>query len=164
MTSKAYLLPETLIEFKDSGGDAAFTCTSLAAGAGRQSAQYDFGTSARPYIFSWRAYVKFSTTPVVGEVIDVYIKTSDGTYVDNDDGTTDAALSAEDKLKNLTRIGFITVDEASTTAPMVASGVVELPDQYVQVVFFNRTADALSSTAADCGFRLKEITVQGQAT
>lgn len=164
MTSKAYQLAETEITFKASGGTVAFTPTSLAASAGRQSAQHDFGASARAYMFNWTAYVKFATTPVVGEKIDVYVKTSDGTHIDNDDGTADAAVSAADKLKNLKHIGSITVDEASATPEFSASGRVQLSRRYVQVVFWNSTADALSATAADHGFILEPTVVQGQAT
>lgn len=164
MTSKAYLLPETAISFKASGGDVTFTCTSVAASAGRQSAQHDLGTAARAFIFNWRAYVKFATTPVVGETVDVYLKTSDGTHIDNDDGTTDAAVSAEDKLKNLHYIGSIIVDEASTTPEFVGSGTCTIYSRYVQVVFWNATSDAFSSTAADCGFELEPVAIQGQDT
>lgn len=164
MTSKVYMLPETAITFKSSAGTVAFTPTSLATVSGRQSAQHDFGTSARAYIFNWRAYVKFATTPVVGETIDIYAKTSDGTHIDNDDGTTDLAVSSIDKLKNLTYIGSITVDEASATPEFSAPGTVELTHRYFQVVFWNATADSLSSTAADNGFILEPIAAQGQAT
>ena len=166
MTSKAYALTETPITFKDSGGTVVFTPTSLATVTGRQSAQHDFGagTTARAFVFNWRAYVEFSTTPVVGETVDIYLKTSDGTFVDNDDGTSDAALSSVDKLNNLQYIGSIVVDEAATAIPMVAHGQVTLNNRYVQVVFYNRTVDTLSSTAADNGFILEPVVIQGQAT
>jgi len=164
MTAKAYILPETAIMFQSSGGTVAFTPTSLAAGAGRQSAQHDFGASARAFMFDARAYCKFATTPVVGEIIDVYLKTSDGTHIDNDDGTTDAGVSAEDKLKNLTYIGSIIVDEASTTPEFVMSAPVSIRARYVQVVFWNRTADAFSATATDHGFVLNPTTMQAQDT
>ncbi len=163
-TSKAYLLPETAITFKDSAGTVVFTCTSVASGAGRQSAQHDFGTGAHAFLFNWTAYVQFATEPVVDEVIDVYLKTSEGTHIDNDDGTGDAAVSAEDKLKNLQHIGSIVVDEASVTPEFSASGVVAIYNKIVQVVFFNKTADALSSTASECGFILDPKSIQGQAT
>ena len=163
-TSKAYYLPETKHEFLASGGDVTFTLTSLAASAGRQSAQLDLGASAQPFMFRWRAWVKFATTPVVGESIDIYIKTSDGTHLDNDDGTGDAAVSAEDKLKNLRYVGSIIVDEASSTPEFSASGTVAIYERYVQLVIWNATADALSATAADNGAYLEEIPLQGQAT
>jgi len=92
------------------------------------------------------------------------LKTSDGSHIDNDDGTSDAAVSAEDKLKNLTYIGSITVDEASTTPEFVMSTRVAIVARYVHVVFWNATADALSSTAADCGFVLNPTTLQAQDT
>lgn len=163
-TSKAYYLPETKHDFLDSGGDVVITLASLGAGAGRQSADLDLGASAQPFMFRWRAWVKFATAPVVGETVDIYIKTNDGTHYDNDDGTGDAAVSAEDKLKNLHFLGSIVVDEASATPEFSASGTVTIFERYVQLVFWNATADALSATAADNGAYLEEIPLQGQAT
>ena len=163
-TSKAYLLPETAITWKNTGGTELLTLTSVAAGAGRQGALHDFGTVARSPEFAWRAYVKFATSPVVGERVKIYWKSSDGTSPDNDDGTGDIALSAKDKIKNLTYLGTIVVDEISTTALMVASGDVYLPHRHGGPVFFNDSADALSSTATDHGFSLTPVPIQGQAT
>jgi len=162
-TSKAYYLPETKSTFLASAGTVVHTLTSLGTLAGRQSAQLDFGSGAVAFMFRWRAWVKFATAPVVGEVIDYYIKTSDGTHLDNDDGTGDAAVSDIDKLKNLRYIGSITVDEASNTPEFSASGTVAIFEQIVQIVAWNATADALSSTASDMGFYLEEIPMQGQA-
>lgn len=164
MTSKLYVLDESSadVEFLASGGAVAFTLTSLGATAGRQSAQHDFGTSARPLIFEWRAWVKFATTPVVGEEIRFYLKTSDGTHLDNDDGTGDAAVSSEDKLKNLHFLGSIIVDEASSTPEFSASGITAIYSRYIHIVAWNATADALSSTAVDHGFKLHPVTPQGQ--
>ena len=163
-TSKAYLLPETTITWLNVGGSELLTLTSVAAGAGRQGALHDFGTVARAPEFAWRAWIKFSTAPVVGERVKVYWKTSDGTSPDNDDGTGDIALSAEDKLKNLMFLGSIVVDEASTAPLFVASSDVYLPHRYGSPVFFNDTADALSATATDHGFSLTPVPIQGQAT
>lgn len=162
MTSKSYVLPETPITFLASGGDVTFTQTSVASGAGRQSAQHDFGAAARAFAYKWRAWVKFATTPVVGETVDFYLKTSDGTHSDNDDGTTDAAVSSEDKLSNLRYIKSIIVDEASSTPEFSASGEMVIYDRYAQVVMWNASEDDLSSTAADHGFSLTPIPVQGQ--
>lgn len=166
MTSKVYYLPETKINFLASGGDAAFTLTSLGTGAGRQSAEFYRGaeTSGHPSRFRWRAWCKFATTPVVGQQIKIYLKTSDGTHDDNDDGASDAAVSAEDKLKNLKYLGSIIVDEASSTPEFSASGLCSLDWPYVQAVWWNATDDALSSTAADHGMYLEEVPLQGQDT
>ncbi len=163
-TSKSYYLPETKSTFLSSTGTVVWTLTSLAAGAGRQSAQLDFGAGAVAFKFRWRFWVQFATTPVVDEIIDRYIKTSDGTHLDNDDGTGDADVSAEDKLNNLHWIGSIVVDEATADIEMSASGVVEIYERYVHLVAFNRTADALTATALEHGAYLEEVPTQGQAT
>lgn len=157
MPNKVYQHDETAITWLASGGSAVLTLTSLAATAGRQGALYDFGTSARAFLFAWRFYCKFATTPVVGEAVRLYIKTSDGTNPDNDDGTGDAALSSLDKVKNLTPLGIMLVDEASTTPTFVKSGMVYLPHRYAAPVIYNATADAFSSTAADHGFQLTPV-------
>ena len=164
MTSKAYVISETATTFAPSGGDHVFTLTSLASGAGRQSAQWDRTAGARPFMFEWRAWTKFATAPVVAQTVDFYIKTSDGTHVDNDDGTGDLAVSAEDKLKNLKYIGSIVVDEASATPEFAASGIIAIYSRYVQVVAWNASDDALSGTAGDHGFSLTPIPIQGQDT
>lgn len=160
MPNKVYLNPEAAITWLASGGTNVLTLTSLAAGAGRQGALDDFGTAARAADYVWRAWVKFATAPVVGEVLRVYWKSSDGTHPDNDDGTGDAAVSAEDKLRNLKPLGVIIVDEASTTPEFVASGFV--PPGYIAhrhgaPVIWNATADALSATAGDHGFSLTPV-------
>ena len=165
MTSKAYLAaPEAAITFLSSTGTVVHTLTSLASAAGRQSAQHDFGASARAFIFEWRAWCQFATAPVVGDSVDWYYKTSDGTHLDNDDGTGDAAVSAEDKLKNLKYIGSIIVDEASLTPEFSASGVIAIYHRYIHIVAFNNTADALSATALEHGFSLTPLSIQGQDT
>lgn len=166
MTSKAYQLPETAIFWGDTGStpDELFTCTSLASAAGRQGALHDFGTAAHAKDYRWRAYIKFSTTPVVGTAVVVYWKSSDGAHPDNDDGTGDIAVSSIDKLLNLKRLGSIFVDQAATAIEMVSSGLMELPDQHGSPVFWNQSGDTLSATAADCGFILTPIPMQGQDT
>ncbi len=136
----------TIISWKDSGGTLVITSNNLAAGAGRQGARHDFGTGARSPRFAWRLGVEFETQPVVGEVVRIYAKTSDGTDPDNDDGTGDAAVSAEDKLKNLTQIGSLIVDEAVVDVQMAASGFILLPHRYFQPVIWNATADNLQAT------------------
>ena len=154
MANKVYTIEETAIEFKSTGG-VDFTATSLASGAGRQSAQHDLGTSARSRIFAWRAFCQHVATPAVGEVVRVYLKTDDTvSHPDNDDGTSDAAVSAEDKLRNLHHIGNIVLDEAAADIEFVASGVVEINARKVQVVFWNAAATAFTATATEHGFVL----------
>lgn len=158
MPNLVYMQPESQITWLASGGTNVLTLTSVAASAGRQGALNDFGAlTARSRFYEWRAFVKFATTPVVGEYIGIYAKTGDGTHRDNDDGTGDAAVSAADKLKNLKQIGSIIVDEASTTPEFSASGFITITSREFAPVFWNFTADALSGTAGDHGFSLTPV-------
>jgi len=156
MATKIYQHDETAKVWKASGGDAAFTPTSLATNTGRQGAHLDLGTSARSRLFAWRAWIVPGATRVVGEAIRIYLKTSDGTSPDNDDGTGDIAVSSSDKLRNLRQIGAIVIDE-NAAVPMVASGFIEVVARYVAPVFWNGTANTLSATAADFGFSLTPV-------
>lgn len=152
----------TVISWKDSGGTLVITSNNLAAGAGRQGARHDFGVAARSHRFAWRLGVEFETQPVVGEVVRIYAKTSDGTDPDNDDGTGDAAVSAEDKLINLTQIGTLTVDEAIVDIQMAKSGFIILPHRYFQPVIWNATADNLQATDNINVFTLTPVPLEVQ--
>ena len=153
MPNLVYMNEEAAITWLSTGGTNLFTPTSLGAAAGRQGAHHDFGVAARPRRFAWRAWLKPGATRVVGEVVRVYLKTSDGSHPDNDDGTGDIAVSAEDKLRNVAQIGAIVIDE-NAAVEMAASGVVEIDARYAAPIFWNATANALSGTAGDFGVSL----------
>ena len=155
MANKIYVTPEAAITWRNAGGDNVLTLTSLAAGAGRQGALDDFGAvTPRSRKYNWRFFMQFATEPVVGEVIYIYGKTGDGTHRDNDDGAGDAAVSAEDKLRNLTLIGVLIVDEAAVAPEFSVSGDIEISSREFAPVIWNDTADAFSATAAEHGFDL----------
>lgn len=156
MANKVYQVTETLITWRASGGTNAFTPTSLAATAGRQGAYHNLGTAVRSRLFRWEAFLKPGGTRVVGEVIRVYLALGNGTQYNNDDGTGDIALSSVDKLRNVQQIGAIVIDE-NAAVEMTAWGIVEIAHQYCAPIFYNGSANALSSTAADFGFNLTPI-------
>jgi hypothetical protein len=146
--------------------DAAFEVHNLAAGAGRQSAQIDLGESAVSRLYEWRAFVQFADTPVLGEVVGIYLKTAGSgssatAHPDNDDGTTEGAMTAVsgtvDKRLNLHLLGTIVVDEQVANTEMVASGIVEIGARAIQVVFHNATADALTNDVDENGFMLSPV-------
>lgn len=161
MANKVNQVIETAITWLASGGTAVLTLTSLAAGAGRQGAFHDLGATARSPRYTWRFWMKFASAPAVGEVIEIYLKTADASnaHPDNDDGTGDAAVSAEDKLRNLMLLGTLVIDEASSTPEFaVGGGPVEIAQQCVAPVIWNRSAgDAFSGTAGDHGFSLSPV-------
>ncbi len=148
MANKIYKIDETSITWTDTTGDLVMTLNNLAAGAGRQGAVKDLGAggTARSRHYRWRCIVQQDTAGVVGEIIRVYLKFGDGTYYDNDDGTGDIAVSAEDKLNNLTLIGILRVDEAVADVNISKSGSVLISSRYVMPVIWNETADNLQAT------------------
>lgn len=156
MANLIYQNEGSAITWQSSGGTHALTMTSLASAAGRQGELHDFGTGARSRLYVWRARIVPGATRVVGERVLWYIKTSDGSHPDNDDGTGDIAVSSIDKLRNLLPIGAIIIDE-NAAVEMVASGFIEIPARYAGPVGWNATANTLSGTAADFGFSLTEV-------
>lgn len=144
------------IVWDSAGTTALFTPTSLGAAAGRQGAHYDFTTGARARRYVWRAWIKPGATRVVGERVEIYLKTSDGTHHDNDDGTGDIAVSAQDKVRNLQPLGVIQIDE-NAAVEMVTSGDIEISARWVAPVFWNASANSLSATAGDFGFSLTPV-------
>lgn len=147
----------TPIVFKSASGDVVFTPTSLGAAAGRQSARYDFGTAAAPRRFAWRAWAKTTATSVIGEILEVYLATDDGTSPDTDHGTSDAALGSAEYRRNVQFLGAAQVYKTNTAHVIVASGIVEIGHRYGAVAFWNATANSLSTTATDYGFSLTPI-------
>lgn len=147
MANKIYRASETAITFKDSGGDAVITLQNLAFGAGRISAQYDRGTGSKPARYKWKAVFQFATAPELGEVVELYLAESDGTYVDGTVGTADAALTT-DKRRNLRPIGAVIADTTSTATNVIGSGIVEIWERYFSVGVWNAAdAENLQNTA-----------------
>jgi len=147
--------------------DYAFEVHNLASGAGRQSAPCDLGEGAVAALYEWRAFVQFATTPVLKEVVNIYLKTQGSSasataHPDNDDGTAEGAVSAIAKLDNLQWIGCIVVDEAAENVEMVASGEVFITARAFNVVFWNATADALTNDVDENGFMLSPVPMEIQ--
>lgn len=157
MANKIYIDPEAAITFKASGGTVLFTPTSVANNAGRISTQWDRGAGAVPSRYIWRAHTKFAAALAVPASLEIYFATSDGTDVDGNQGTTDAAFSAADKRRNLQFVGTINADSTSNGEVQIASGVVEIFARYVSVVWWNAMGQALTGTAGDHTFSLTAV-------
>lgn len=147
MANKVFRVLGTALSFRDSGGDAVLTLQNLGFGAGRVSARYDRGAGSQPRLYEWRGVFQFETAPALGELIEVYLFPSDGTYMDGTLGTADAALSS-DKRKNGQLIGVVVVDTTSTGTDIIASGTCWINSRYVSVGVWNGSAgDNLKNTA-----------------
>ncbi len=162
MASKAYIARETPTVWSDTTGDLALGLNNLGAGAGRVGARLDQGTGSTAGDFSWRFTCQFNVAPTVGETVDLYLSTSDGTEEDGQIGTADAALTAENKLKNLHYIGSLVVDVNTVDFDFTASGVTFIPTRYVSPVIFNNTAVALQNSDDTGEFTLTPIPFEGQ--
>ena len=121
------------------------TLNNLAAGAGRVGARLDLGAGSTPGDFEIRVTLQFETAPVVGETVDIYLATSNGTEEDGQVGSADAAVT-EDHLKNLNFIGSLVVTSTDADHDMTASFMARVSTRYVSVVAFNNTADNLQAT------------------
>lgn len=155
MPNKILVNTGTVVTWKASGGSKVLTATSLASGAGRLGQQHDWGSGVVGRLYEWQARVRVATTPTVGNVIRIYLATArDGTYVAGGLGTADAAVSAEDLLRNTDFLGAVEIDEASTTKDFVKRGLLYLRARYVSPVVWNASGVALSGTAADIEFAM----------
>ena len=133
------------------------TLNNLAAGAARVGAQKDFGAGSTAGLYQWRLTVQFETAPVVGETVDVYLSTSDGTEEDGQEGEADAAVGDTNSLKNMHFIGSLVVTSTDADHDMTASGVCRIPTRYVSPVIHNNTADNLQATNDTGEFTLTPI-------
>jgi hypothetical protein len=151
-TQKVYLAGGTPVTFKDSGGTVVLSLVNLQAAAGRISAQWDRGAGALPGRYRMRCVfpLQAAHTAVLGEQIEVYLATSDGTDVDGTVGVADAALTTE-KRRNLAYVGSVVVDVVAGDAKLTATFTVELFERYVSVGVWNATTDDLQNDAnASC--------------
>jgi hypothetical protein len=157
MPTKIYVAPETPVTFKASGGTVVFTPQNVASAAGRISTQWDRGTGSKPGWYEWRAKTKAGSALTVGTQLEIYLATSDGTIVDGNLGTSDAALAAGDKRRNLQPVGSIVSDSTSSGEVQHGSGQVFIVARYVSVVWWNATGVTLTNTAGDHEFILTPI-------
>jgi len=162
--SKEYVAIESALTFADSAQTPTetLTLTALAAAAGRISARHDLGAASHARLYEWRATFQMATAGVVGETIDLYVSTSDGTNPDGEEGTVDAALGSTNSLKNMDYIGSVTVDTTSINVDITASGECVINSRYFSVVVHNNTADALKTDTAVHSVKITPIPPEGQ--
>lgn len=149
MANKVYTAFETPITFGDSGRTYVITLQNLATGAGRISARADRGAGSIATWYRCRVTIQLETAGAVGEQVEIYVSTSDGTNPDGEIGTADAALTT-DKRRNLQYIGSVYVDTTSVTTNMTGSFDVKITTRYFSVGVWNGTTDNLENTANAC--------------
>jgi len=147
MANKLYGAVETAVTFTDTTGDYAITLNNLSYAAGRVSARADKGTGSQSTLFKVFAQFQFDTAPVEGETVDIYIAESDGTNEAGNVGSSDAAVSDADILKNLTYVGSVTAESASADTDFQAWFTTRIYLRYYSIVVWNSSAaDNLQAT------------------
>jgi hypothetical protein len=161
-TSKVYVNPETPLTWKNTGGTAVITGTSLANNAGRVGAQIDRGASARAQRFYWE-FECHVASGTLGQTVSIYLATAHANSAspDGNVGTADAGLATLDKRRNLLFLGVVEVD-VSSTALLKGSGTIEIAARYLSLVIVNESGVAFSGTATDTVFSLTPIPDENQ--
>jgi hypothetical protein len=165
MPSDIYIDHGTTIVFgSEVGDDVAWSTENIANAAGRQATLYDLGAdgTARPGKYRYRFHTQAQASPTVGNSCELYMKTSDGTHPDNDDGTSDAAVSASDKTKNLDVLKPAICDEAAANIEFVSKGIVRLPHRWCAPVLWNALGSAITNDVAETKLHLTPLYDQVQ--
>lgn len=157
MANKIYTAIETAITFQDSGGSAVITLNNLAANVGRVSARYDRGAGSIASRYLLRGVFDKGVAGVVGQIINMYIFTSDGTNADGTVGTADAALTANQALNCFDRPYPVVVNTTSTSVKITQSFIVEIPTRYFSIGVMNSLIGLLRASANVCTISLTPI-------
>lgn len=139
----------TPLTFGDSGQSAVLTMQNVAAAAGRISAQYDRGAGSIPTDFLVVAKFEKGVAGVVGHVIPIYVARGDGTFVEGNVGTVDAALTAA-QAAGLLLVGSVYVNTTSTNTAIVGVFVVNIATRYFSAGYINSATGLLRNTANSC--------------
>lgn len=166
MPTKLYHAPETPVIFAPSGGDVLFTPTSVANGAGRISTQWDRGSGSKPGLYRWRIKTEAAAALAVGAQLRAYLVqafSASAGDVPGNFGVTDAAVSSEDKLRNLgAPIGIVNADSTTNGEDQIASGICFIYSRYVSVVWWNALGQALGATAGNHAMTFEAIPLESQ--
>lgn len=167
MANETYItnIGTTVIFNGAGGGNVAFGIEGLANGAGRISAQHDWGVVARPYIFKWNFKTQIQATPNLDSVVDIYIATAPddlSSRISGNEGVSDAALGDIKSVDNMRRIGRLIVADTTANTDLTCNGYFECLERYMSIVIVNRTGASLNATAANSEFRITKASKQGQ--
>ena len=162
--NKILVAKGTPLLFADSAQteDVTMTLSALASGAGRCSARYQkTGGNVKSNRWEMRPHIQLTGTNVVGETVEFYVATSDGTSAQGTVATTDAAL-ATDKRKNLTFAGVLVVDQTTTNTTMITSFPVVIEEAYFSVCVWNGSTLPLKTDTAIHGIVMTPMDVEVQ--
>jgi hypothetical protein len=143
--TKQFVSPGAGIIFADSGGTVTWTLSNRTNNTGQVSARYDKNalatpSGAMPAIWEIRCRLSFTGTNVLGSTAEFYVATSDGTNPDAEVGTTDTAITSDQRRALTLFLGVLPVYQtASNTTMTVSFRNVSIPTRYFSMVMWNNT-------------------------
>lgn len=149
----------------EAGADVALSMEGVANGAGRVSAQIDWGAAPRPDWYEWSCEVQFQATPTQGLGLELYVAGApdgDATQIDGDIGASDAALGDVDMRRNLRSIGYVVSENAAASEKCVASGIFQFTQRYMSIVGYNASGASVNATDSNFRFDIVPVYWQGQ--
>jgi len=149
----------------EAGADVALSMEGVANGAGRVSAQIDWGAAPRPSLYEWSCEVQWQPTPTQGAVLELYVAgapDADNTQIDGDIGTSDAALGDVDMRRNLRYIGCVVSENAAASEICVSSGIFEFTPRYMSIIGYNGAGATINATDSNFRFNIVPVYYQGQ--
>jgi hypothetical protein len=165
MASAAYINEGTALKFNgEAGADVAFSIEGVADGAGRISAQKDWGAAPRAYIYHVSAEVLSQATPTQYGSYDFYIAeapSADSTQVSGDEGTSDAALGDVDSARNMKYVGSVIVENAAAEK-FVGSFEFVSYARYWSLVMVNNSGATTNATDSNNVVQVTPVYVEGQ--
>lgn len=163
MASKIYTALETTLTFADSAQtpSATLTLTALASLAGRVSARFDRGAGSHASLYWWQLNCALTGTNVVGDTVEVYAFESDGTNVDGQIGTADAALASA-KRNNAKYLGILQVDQTTSNTLMTVSGTIFLVQRYISIGVWNASSLPFQTSTAVHSVKLTPAPFEAQ--
>ncbi len=145
LTQSIYQKFGTSVVFANTGGNVVMTMKNIATGAGRISAQKDWGATPQPGWYKWEATMLPTSSPTLGLSWRIYAFCSYASATAIDTATTDTALTAETQLSNFTKLGDVYVS-VSGAGPFYNSGVVFLPGRYMNLGWWNASGVNTANT------------------
>jgi hypothetical protein len=162
-----YVKPGTGILFADTGGTVTWTLSNRTNGVGRISARYDknalaSASGAMPALWDIRCWISLTGTNVIGTNVEYYLATSNGTRVDGEVGTADAALGS-DQRRALTFLGLLPVYQTTSNITMTVSfHSVWIPTRYFSLGMWNATGIPTETSTTKHGCEATPMTPEIQ--
>jgi len=149
MANAIYIDNGTAVTFDGTAGaDVAFSIEGLASGAGRVSAQKDWGVTPRAFSYTLDVDIA-SGAGTQYTTVDFYIAEAydgDNTQIAGDVGVSDAALGSTDQTRNLKYVGSVIQETQATAEDLKGSFTFTSYARYWSLVAVNNTGATLDAT------------------